>query len=84
MPSAAFLEGMLEAYPEELSSMSVVMAAFRAHQLPLRNAYFDRFPPPPDERTPMTVPRLLPLTFATNVALRPLSTGTYTLVDPTR
>ena len=55
----AFLEGMLEAYPEELSSMSVVMAAFRAHQLPLRNAYFDRFPPPPDERTPMTVPRLL-------------------------
>ena len=39
--------------------MSVVMAAFRAHQLPLRNAYFDRFPPPPDERTPLTVPRLL-------------------------
>ena len=55
----AFLEGMIQAYPQEMTSMSVIMAVWRAHQPSLRRAYLGRFPPPPDELTPVTVPRIL-------------------------
>ena len=51
-----FLEGMLEAFPNNMDSMSVIAATLRAHLPELRDAYLTRHPPPQDERHPrMTV-----------------------------